>query len=155
MAAIFVVALVVANLLVTCLGPVSAPFIAFGLIGLELTLRDRLHDRYGAGLSLALVVLAGAVSWMLVPGSGRIAAASFVAFVAAGWTDTGAYAALHRHSRAMRVNGSNVASAAVDSLIFPTIAFGGFMPEIVALQFAAKVGGGWIWFLLLSRKVHA
>ena len=50
-----------------------------------------------------------------------------------------------------RSNTSNIAGAAVDSVVFPTIAFGALMPEIVALQFVAKVIGGATWTYLLSR----
>ena len=39
-------------------------------------------------------------------------------------------------------NISNTAAAAADSLIFPAIAFGVWMPVVVILQFSAKVGGG-------------
>jgi hypothetical protein len=46
---------------------------------------------------------------------------------------------------------SNVAGAAVDSLIFPTLAFGALMPAIVLAQFAAKVAGGAVWAYLMSR----
>jgi hypothetical protein len=42
----------------------------------------------------------------------------------------------------------------VDSLIFPTLAFGVLMPHIVALQFAAKVAGGAIWASLLQRNTY-
>ena len=55
----------------------------------------------------------------------------------------------------IRANGSNVAGAAVDSIIFPTIAFGALMPHIVAVQFIAKVAGGAIWAWLLSRFAPA
>jgi hypothetical protein len=37
-------------------------------------------------------------------------------------------------------------------VVFPTIAFGGLMPEIVALQFVAKIGGGFIWSKILEKK---
>ena len=49
-------------------------------------------------------------------------------------------------------------SAAIDSIIFPTIAFGGLMPEIVLMQFLAKVFGGAIWVYLITtfeRKNYA
>ena len=49
-------------------------------------------------------------------------------------------------------NGSNVAGAAVDSLIFPTLAFGALMPHIVAMQFAAKVAGGALWTWALRQR---
>jgi len=53
-----------------------------------------------------------------------------------------------------RANISNTVGAAVDSLLFPTIAFGVLMPEIIALQFVAKVAGGAIWsFVLMYRSV--
>ena len=42
-------------------------------------------------------------------------------------------------------------SAMADSTIFPTIAFGSFMPLIVLGQFAAKVSGGFIWAFIISR----
>jgi hypothetical protein len=38
-------------------------------------------------------------------------------------------------------------------LLFPTIAFGVLMPEIVALQFVAKVSGGAIWSYVLEKKL--
>ena len=50
--------------------------------------------------------------------------------------------------------GSNVVGAAVDSLIFPTLAFGALMPAIVLMQFAAKVAGGAMWATLMNRFVR-
>jgi hypothetical protein len=38
----------------------------------------------------------------------------------------------------------------VDSLVFPTIAFGSFIPWVVAGQFIAKTLGGYIWSLFLQ-----
>ena len=49
----------------------------------------------------------------------------------------------------IKSNGSNLASSAVDSLAFPLIAFGAFMPMVVLGQFAAKVFGGAIWAWML------
>jgi len=51
----------------------------------------------------------------------------------------------------VRANGSNVAGAGLDSLIFPTIAFGGLMPVIVLGQFVAKVLGGFVFSLIIQR----
>ena len=48
--------------------------------------------------------------------------------------------------------GSNVFGALVDSLVFPTIAFGGFLPWITLGQFAAKVAGGFLWSLVLGLR---
>jgi uncharacterized PurR-regulated membrane protein YhhQ (DUF165 family) len=62
------------------------------------------------------------------------------------------YQYLKYKDKVIRINGSNIAGAAVDSVVFPTIAFGGLMLEIVALQFLAKVFGGFIWGKILNRS---
>jgi uncharacterized PurR-regulated membrane protein YhhQ (DUF165 family) len=157
-AVVYVAALVVANLAVAHFGPGASPFIAFLLIGMDLTLRDRLHEQWrgkhlAARLGL-LIVAAGAVSYLLNPASGRIAVASVVAFVVAAAVDSIVYQALIRRPFLQRSNASNAAGAVADSLIFPTIAFGAFLPLIVVLQIAAKVAGGWIWSLILRRSVE-
>lgn len=152
---VYIAALVVANLSVARFGPAVAPINAFLLIGLDLSLRDRLHERWqGRGLwprMLALILAAGAISWVLNPASGKIALASVTAFVAAGLMDAFVFDRLRHKSWMLRANGSNAAGAAVDSLVFPTIAFGGLMPGIVALQFVAKLAGGALWAWGLAR----
>lgn len=153
---VYCAAMVGANLSVAAFGPWVSPFNAFLLIGLDLSLRDHLHDRWsGAGLwprMLALIASAGAISYLLNPAAGKIAVASVVAFVAAGLVDAVAYHALRGRPYMQRSNGSNIASAAVDSFLFPTLAFGAVLPHIVALQFAAKVGGGLVWSFMLRRR---
>jgi uncharacterized PurR-regulated membrane protein YhhQ (DUF165 family) len=51
----------------------------------------------------------------------------------------------------IKANGSNFGSALVDSVLFPTIAFGVFMPLIFLGQFLAKVFGGLFWSVVLER----
>jgi uncharacterized PurR-regulated membrane protein YhhQ (DUF165 family) len=46
----------------------------------------------------------------------------------------------------------NSVGALIDSIVFPTIAFGSLMPLIVLAQFAAKVLGGSMWGYLLQPK---
>ena len=58
------------------------------------------------------------------------------------------YHRLGKYPRWLRINGSNVPSAAVDSIIFPTLAFGSFLWAIVLGQFLAKTLGGFVWSLL-------
>jgi len=152
---IYVFAIVIANLSVAHFGPWVSPINAFFLIGLDLVLRDYLHDRWrGAGLwprMLGLIVVAGAFSYALNPAAGKIAVASVVAFCAAGLVDAIVYHWLRDHPWFKRANGSNAAGALTDSLIFPTLAFGGFLPHIVALQFAAKVAGGFMWSAVIWK----
>jgi hypothetical protein len=147
----YAAAMVAANLIVAALGPWISPVNAFFLIGLDLALRDWLHVRLKAWQMLALIVCTGALTYLLNPAAGMIAVASTVAFTAAALVDWAVFARLPG-SWLRRSNASNVAGAAVDSLIFPTLAFGALMPQIVLLQFAAKVAGGAVWSYLLRPR---
>jgi hypothetical protein len=152
---IYIAAMTAANLSVAAFGPWISPLNSFFLIGLDLSLRDRLHDSWrGRGLwprMGALILVAAGCSYALNPAAGRIAFASFAAFAIAGLIDAIAYHLLRARPYLQRVNGSNVAGAAADSFLFPTLAFGAFLPHIVALQFAAKFAGGFVWSLILRR----
>ena len=132
-----------------------APVVAFVLIGLDLTLRDRLHDQWhGRHLwprMLALIATAGLLSYVLNPTSGPIAVASVVAFGLASLADAAAYQLLAGRAWAVRANGSNVVGAAVDSIVFPLMAFGAVLPSIVLVQWLAKVVGGMFWALVIAR----
>jgi uncharacterized PurR-regulated membrane protein YhhQ (DUF165 family) len=146
----YAIAMTLANLSVAAFGPWVSPINAFFLIGLDLALRDWLHTRLKWWQMGALIVCTSALTFLLNPAAGMIAVASCAAFTAAALVDWATFAKL-RGSWLYRANGSNVAGAAVDSLIFPTIAFGALMPGIVLAQFAAKVAGGALWAWVLSR----
>ena len=148
--AIYAVAMTLANLSVATWGPWVSPINAFVLIGLDLTLRDWLHVRIKAWQMGALIGFTGLLTYALNPAAGMIAVASACAFSAAAVVDWAAFSKL-RGSWLFRANGSNIAGAAVDSLIFPTIAFGALMPTIVLSQFVAKVAGGALWSWLFSK----
>lgn len=155
-AGIYIAALVAANLLVAWLGVWFSLVNAFVLIGLDLSLRDKLHDLWeGDKLPIkmgGLIATASIVSYVINPATGMIAFASLAAFSLSMVADAFAYQYLKGKNWLIRANGSNVAGAAVDSVVFPTIAFGGLMLEIVALQFVAKVGGGYVWSKVLEKK---
>jgi len=150
---LYLAAIIVANLVITWIGPAAAIVVAFVCIGLDLTARDALHDAWrGSPLwtRMAILIAAGSLlSWLLNRNAGPVALASFVAFAAAGSADAVVYAILGDRARIVRINGSNVVSAAVDSVVFPTLAFGVFLPWIVLGQFLAKVLGGAVWSVLL------
>ena len=152
--AIYASALILANLLVSWFGPSITPINAFVLIGLDLALRDWLHMRLKTWQMGALILGTGAVTYLLNPDAGQIAIASSVSFVVAGIVDWQVFKNL-TGSWLKRSNVSNTAGAAVDSIVFPTIAFGALMPEIVALQFAAKTLGGAAWAYILKNNVAA
>jgi uncharacterized PurR-regulated membrane protein YhhQ (DUF165 family) len=158
---VYVVAMVATNLAVWWFGPWSSPIIAFLLIGLDLMMRDVMHERLDRKRLAIIVIVGGFITWLVNPAAQQIAVASAIAFSLAALANWIAYqfvgAGADNHlpegnsSRPwslpwlIRANGSNVVGAAVDSIVFPTMAFGVFLPEIISLQFVAKVAGGAVW----------
>ncbi len=151
----YAAAMIVANASIAYFGPWVSPINSFFLIGLDLALRDWLHVRLTRWQMAALIVVSGLLTWALNAAPAQIAMASAVSFMAAACVDWAVFGALWRRPWLVRANGSNVASGLVDSLLFPTLAFGVFMPHIVLMQFAAKVSGGAIWAWLLRRRAVA
>lgn len=152
----YLAAIVAANLAVAAFGPQVIIVNAFVFIALDLTARDRLHEAWrGRGLAwkMACLIACGSLlSCALNAGAGRIALASFVAFGVSATLDVVCYALLQNKAYMVKVNGSNVVSAAADSILFPTLAFGVFLPWIIIGQFFAKVCGGVIWAWILRPR---
>lgn len=150
--AVYLGAIIIANLSVAYFGPSITIVNAFLFIGLDLTTRDSLHELWHGRVApmVALIAVGGLISWVLNAGAGQIALASTVAFMAAAATDYAIYRALGERARWMRVNGSNIGGSAVDSILFPTLAFGALLPAVVLGQFAAKVLGGLFWYGVLN-----
>jgi uncharacterized PurR-regulated membrane protein YhhQ (DUF165 family) len=146
----YAAAMTSANLLVATFGPSISPVNAFFLIGLDLTLRDWLHVRLKTWQMGILIVSTGALTYWLNPAAEMIAVASAVSFLVAALVDWAIFVKTSG-SWLKRTNISNMGGAAIDSLLFPTIAFGVLMPEIVAFQFGAKIFGGAIWSVLLKN----
>jgi uncharacterized PurR-regulated membrane protein YhhQ (DUF165 family) len=146
----YAVAMTAANLLVATFGPSISPVNAFFLIGLDLTLRDWLHVRLKTWQMGLLIVGTGALTYLLNPAAEMIAVASAVSFLIGALVDWAIFTNTDG-SWLKRTNISNMGGAAVDSVLFPTIAFGVLMPEIIALQFIAKIVGGFVWALFFAR----
>jgi len=76
-AVVYIAALVAANLLVAWLGPWFSLVNAFVLIGLDLSLRDKLHDLWeGDKLAIkmgGLIATASIISYAINPATGMIA----------------------------------------------------------------------------------
>ncbi len=156
LAILYLVAAAGANLKALYFGPVATPFNAFVLIALDLTTRDGLHERWqGKHLwvrMFGLIAAGGLLSWVLNRDAAQIALASCTAFTAAGIVDAIVYQLLFKRPRFVKLNSSNIVSATVDSFLFPTLAFGGFIWWATVGQLLAKIAGGYIWALIL-RKV--
>lgn len=158
----YLAAVVAANLTIAAVGPIGAIPVAFLFVGFDLTARDRLHERWrwegptGLALRMGAIILAGgALSFLLNRDAGPIAVASTVAFILSASADALVYGFLRERRSTtyyQRINLSNMAGALVDSLVFPTLAFGAFLPAIVLGQFAAKVLGGALWAYVLRPR---
>lgn len=156
---LYLLAIVIANLSVAYFGPQSAPVNAFIFIGATFTLRDKLHDlwRTHRMLKMGTLILTGSlISYLLNRDAGQIAVASFVAFLLSESGDAVVYARLERYRWFVRVNGSNLVAAVLDSILFPVLAFGAWLPWIMLGQVLAKIGGGlvWSWILKPRRRVQ-
>lgn len=151
---IYLTAITLANLLVTEYGPAVSIYTALGLVALDLTLRDVLHDRTTGRRRVAtmgLLVLGGsAISYALNQNAGPIAVASSAAFAAALTVDTLVYHAARRLAWLERANLSNVAAAVVDSAVFVSLAFPGFLWAVAVGQATAKVAGGVVFALAID-----
>lgn len=151
-----IAAIATANLAAYHWGPKVTPYTAFLLIGLDLTSRDRLQDtmRTHRRLKMLALICSGSlVAFLANPDAGRIALASGIAFGVASAADWALYARLRKDGKPwlVRSNGANLLGAGLDSILFTSIAFGQFLWPIIFAQFCAKVAGGMLWSLLLSR----
>jgi len=113
---IYLLDVVLANMIILWFGPQAAVITAFLFIGLDLTLRDKLHDQWhGKQLCwkmLALICGGSAIliafNWDALP----IGLAIATAFLAAGVGGSLVYAGLCKKHFIIRANGSNVAGNA-------------------------------------------
>lgn len=150
----YVGAIVAANLLIATYGPAFSIINAFVLIGFDLAVRDYLHDvwqNHRLEKMSVLIATAGAISYVANPASGRIALASFVAFILASLVDWIVYHYLRDKRWMIRANASNVAGAGADSILFPAVAFG--FPLLIPImigQFVAKILGGFLWSTMIG-----
>lgn len=150
---LYVLMILAANSIVAVYGPSATIAIAGLLIGPVMTIRDMLHEMWKHNTKrnmLALICATGVLSYLLNPATGMIAVASFVAFLFSECADYLVYSALHNSNVMAKANTSNVVGAVIDSLVFPTIAFGALMPSIVIGQILAKFAGGFMYSLLLA-----
>lgn len=157
----YLAAIVAANLSVSHWGPTAAIYNAFLFIGLDLSSRDALHDLWRGRLirNMALLIASGSMlSYMFGlwlgtgPDVAQVALASAVAFAAAAIADATCYHALRNRTWYERANQSNLAGAAVDSLVFVALWPFGFNFTLAFTLFAAKVAGGVVWSFVLAKN---
>ena len=152
---IFLGAIVSANLVLYFFGPVPWAMVnGFIFIGLDFVIRDKLHEIWETHLwkrMLGLIFTGSAISVFFNLGALQIAVASFIAFLVAGMVDAVIYHALKGKRWLIKSNASNAGGSIADSILFPTIAFGAFMPEIILGQIVSKFFGGVLWSFLITK----
>lgn len=149
---IYIAAICAANLSAATFGIWVTPLNAFFLIGLELVLRDILHHRLTKTQMVLVALIAGVLSFLINIDAKNIAVASFLAVVVSCFVDYIVYSKT-TGSWAKRSNTSNITSGFTDSLIFPIVAFGMFIPSVFLFQWAAKVFGGIVWVKIFSKRI--
>ncbi len=157
MIVLYLVAIVAANLLVARFGPAIVVFNAAVFIGLDISGRDLLHEMWQGdklALKMGILIAAGSlISAALNADATRIALASFVAFAVSESADAVTYQLLGERTKLVKMNGSNMVSAAVDSILFGALAFGlPLLWPVIIGQFVAKVIGGAVWSWVLTRR---
>lgn len=147
---VYVLSVVAANLSANYFGIWVTPINAFLLIGLEITVRDLLHERINHFQLVGVVLVAGVISYLINIDAQNIAIASFVAVTVSCSLDYFVFKKT-KGTWFRKSNTSNVFSSASDSLLFPTIAFGSFNLGVVLLQFFLKLFGGFLWSLAINK----
>lgn len=151
--AIFLAAIVAANLTLTHFGISWLYINAFFLIGLDFVTRDKLADFWGTTrwAKMALLIAAGgALSYWLNRDAATIAVASTVSFAAAEAGEAIFYHLFRKQPWLERAPKAAIVAAAIDSIVFPTMVFG-FVFTTSFTQFAVKLGGAAFWALVVAK----
>jgi len=149
----YLVAVVGANLIVKHYGASSTPYVAFFLVAAALIFRDQFADMVGYQrvlIQLALIATGALLTYLINQDAALIAKASVIAFTASEIIEGGLYIAWHKRPWMDRAPGSAAVAAAVDSVLFISIAFG-FTFSIAFAQWVAKVAGAWLWARVIQE----
>ena len=152
---IYLSAIVASNFIVFYLGPKGLLITALILIPFDLVVRDYLHEKWTNNyLRLRMAALIGSgslITFLLNYETINIALASLFAFGLAGLTDFIVFERLRHKSKFIRVNGSNVFSSFVDSVVFQYVAFNHVSQQITFEQTGLKILGGIIWGYIIFK----
>lgn len=150
MLSLYVSLFILANLLVGIFGPWITPINALVIIGADMVIRDRIQYENGFSWAIFCCLLAGIITFLINPETQMIAVASFVSILLAGISSALVFK-LKNGNFYSKSYPANVICAAIDSLVFPYVAFGSIMFDISLMQFIAKVVGATL-VLYIMRK---
>lgn len=152
----YLIILVCANLAVYVTGQVALLLTGLILVPFDFAIRVRLQEAWtGPGLwgrLLALMVAGGLLTVLALPDAHQVALASVAAFAAGSLLGAWTYAAvLHWRSSWARIC-SLAAMAAIDSVVFPLLAFESVSGWLMAGQFIMKWTASLGFLTVLSSR---
>jgi queuosine precursor transporter len=101
---------------------------------------------------MGLLILAGsALSFAVSLEARTVAEASAISFACAESGEALLYHFLRNREWMQRANMAAWLGAAIDSFVFPTLAFGGLVWTTTFGQFTAKIAGALLWSLVIGR----
>lgn len=157
--ALYLAAIVAANLAAAHFGPWATPIIGFFAIGFDLTARCVLQEKWACRWKrnmLRLIVAGSLLTLMVNWHAWRIAIASTIAFTVSEIVDAVFYTMLRRQGYVLmaRINLANFISAFLDSVLFMWIAFGVIKPGTIVAEHMAKFIGGVLWSIVLVKTIR-
>jgi hypothetical protein len=153
--AIYLAVLVAANLVVYTTGQVALLLTGLVLVPLDFSIRVRLQEAWsGPGLWLRLAVLmvaGGGLTILVLPDASQVALASVSAFAAGSLLGAVVYAAALRWRTTVARGCSLGAMAAIDSVVFPMLAFEQVSGWLMVGQFLMKWLASGVFLVILNR----
>jgi queuosine precursor transporter len=154
---IYLIAFVLANLIVLYFGSIGLIFTALFLIPFDFVMRCIFHETWkGIELILKLgliVIAASLITFVINRNAINIAIASSVGFILAQIFAGIFYQFFIKKSFFIKVNGSDAIGILIDSLAFQLIAFGIINYNILVGQFLLKLIGGFFWYWVIFKKI--
>ena len=154
---IYLIAFVLANLIVLYFGSIGLIFTALFLIPFDFVMRCIFHETWkGIELILKLgliVIAASLITFVINRNAINIAIASSVGFILAQIFAGIFYQFFIKKSFFVKVNGSDAIGILIDSVAFQLIAFGIINYNILVGQFLLKLIGGFFWYWVIFKKI--
>jgi uncharacterized PurR-regulated membrane protein YhhQ (DUF165 family) len=160
---LYLLAIVLANNVVSLFGEVGLWVTGFFLIPFDLLARDILHEHWRNNClfkrMFLLVISGGIISFATNPDTLHYSIAGVLAFASAGITNTLVYALLDKHKKFIKMNASNFFASIADTSIFISIAFGlrDDLFTLIFIQILIKFLGGMFWsttYLYYANRIR-
>lgn len=152
----YMIAIVLANLLVLYLGALGLVFTALFLIPFDFVLRCTFHESLkGWRLILfffVLVCVASIITYGINANAKAIALGSIGGLVSATIASSIFYQLNIKRKAIVKVNGSDIVAIICDTIVFQLLAFGVVDWNVTAGQVLMKAAGGFFWYWILFVK---